>query len=422
MRPMIFNDGPALRAPHGELHIPAGFQPWRSPDGNDYLIPSNAMLRDQRVRFAGRRKTGDMLTFDTSASFTTDTKGNAVGRPFGQRYPTHDGKTVDSTGAFLVGELERLDMTLHAPLVAVTWPRDITLREDVSGADDVSSFTTSTFGSPGGLGTGQTATSGMSWIGKNTTTIPRVSVDIDKITQPLTPWGLELAYTIFELESAARVGRPIDQHKYDAIKLKHQMDIDQMVFYGDVSRAFYGLVNSNNRPGSDAVTAVTNVPNGASGFSQWTMKSPQEILVDFNTAIVTAWANSGYAVIPEDMLLPTSQYGYLSTQLISQAGSISILKYLIENNLLVEAGVGRLDIKPQKWCNGAGAGGTIGSLGTVDRMVTYTNDKERVRYPMTMLQQTPVQYDGLWHKRTSYCKLGVLEIVYPETVDYQDGI
>jgi hypothetical protein len=44
---------------------------------------------------------------------------------------TYDRMTIDSTGAFLVGELERLDQKLHEPLVAVTWGRDIDLREDV---------------------------------------------------------------------------------------------------------------------------------------------------------------------------------------------------------------------------------------------------------------------------------------------------
>ena len=404
-------DGPALSAPHGKLHVPKGFRPLRAADGMEYLIPARPM---------GRRRTGDMMTFDTA--HTVDAKGNDRGKAFGQRYTTHDGKTVDSSGAFLVGELERLDQTIHAPLVSISYMRDMPLREDVSVADEVSSFTVSTFGSPGGLGTGQTAVSGMSWIGKNSTTINRVSVDIGKVTQPLSPWGLELAYDIFELESAAKVGRPIDQQKYDAIKMKHQMDIDQMVYYGDVSRGFYGLVNSNNRTGPDAVTAVSNVPNGAGGTTQWTTKTPAEILADFNLALVTAWANSGYAVIPNEVLLPTSQFGFISTELVSIAGSISLLKYIRDNNLLTTAGVGPLDIFPSKWCNGAGQGGTIGSLGTVDRMITYDRDKERVRYPMTMLAQTPIQYDGLWHKRTSFCKLGVLEIVYPETIDYLDGL
>ena len=44
---------------------------------------------------------------------------------------TFDQATVDSSGAFLIGELERLDQTLNLPLVGYTWTRDIQLREDV---------------------------------------------------------------------------------------------------------------------------------------------------------------------------------------------------------------------------------------------------------------------------------------------------
>jgi len=402
----------ALAAPHGKLHVPPGFALHRNADGRDYLMPA---------RFVGRKKTGDMMTFD-NRQFTSDDKGNMRGKTFDQRYTTHDGKMVDSSGAFLVGELERMDYDLHAPLVQIGFPRDIKLRTDVSVADEVSSYTVSTFGSPGGLGTGQTTVGGISWVGKTSTAVPRTSVDIAKITQPLSPWAEELAYDIFELESAAKVGRPVDQQKYDALKLKHQMDIDQMVYYGDATRGFYGLVNSNNRPGQDQVTAIANAPNGALGSPAWANKTPAEILADFNLNLVTAWFNSGFAVIPSDVLLPTNQYGFISTELVSAAGTVSILKYIRDNNIMETAGVGSLRVDPTKWANGAGQGGTIGSLGTVDRMIVYTNEKDRVRYPMTILQQTPIQYDGLWHKRTSFCKLGVLEIVYPETISYLDGI
>ena len=33
---------------------------------------------------------------------------------------TYDRMTIDSTGAVLIGELERLDQTLHEPLVNIT--------------------------------------------------------------------------------------------------------------------------------------------------------------------------------------------------------------------------------------------------------------------------------------------------------------
>ena len=47
-------------------------------------------------------------------------------------FATYDQATVDSTGAFLVNELERLDPMMHEPLASVTWQRDIDLREDVT--------------------------------------------------------------------------------------------------------------------------------------------------------------------------------------------------------------------------------------------------------------------------------------------------
>ena len=42
---------------------------------------------------------------------------------------TYDQMTIDSTGAFLIGQLERLDQTLNEPLVEFTWSRDIDIRE-----------------------------------------------------------------------------------------------------------------------------------------------------------------------------------------------------------------------------------------------------------------------------------------------------
>src|SRR5436190_18865318 len=98
----------------------------------------------QPARALGRMRATDMLTYD-AAAFGHDGMGNQVGIKLGHAFQTHDGRTVDSTGAFLVGELERLDLTLHEPLASVTWARDIQLREDVTVADEISSFTVSTY-------------------------------------------------------------------------------------------------------------------------------------------------------------------------------------------------------------------------------------------------------------------------------------
>lgn len=364
--------------------------------------------------YAGRGRTRDQLmTFDRPLGW--DAKGNQLGIQLPRGCQTHDGKTVDSTGAFLVGELERMDMTLHEPLASVSWGRDIDLREDVTIADEVSSYTLSTYGSAGGLGTGNGIGQGKAWIGKNTDQVSGVGLDIAKLTNPLRLWGLELKYTIPELESAAKIGRPVDQQKYQGMQLKHQMDIDEQVYIGDTSLTDTGLVNNTQ-------VTPTNVVAGASGSTNWSTKSPDEILADVNTALTAVWQASAWAVLPSRILIPPAQFGYISTAKIGLAANTSILKYILENNLLATAQGAKLEINPLKWVIGAGAGGTIGTLGTVDRMVVYTKQKDRIRYPMTMLQRTPIQYDSLYHKTTYFCRLGRVELVYPETVGYFDGI
>jgi hypothetical protein len=315
---------------------------------------------------------------------------------------TFDQMTVDSTGAFLVGELERLDPTLHEPLATVTWGRDIDLREDVTLADELSSFTNSSFASPGGINP-----AGKAWISSDANAITGVALDIGKTANPLYLWGMELKYTLPELASAQKVGRPIDTQKYDGLRLKYQMDIDEQVYIGDTTYGKFGLFNST-------LVTTSNVAAGVGGVT-WALKTPDEILVDVNAILTAAWTASGYAVIPDQLRIPPVQFGMLVSRKVSDAGNISILEFL-RNNSLSNAANGRpLNIQPVKWLTGLGAAAT-------DRMVAYTRDRDRVRFPLVPLQRTPLENRSIYQITTYYGRLGVVEFVYPETVCYRDGI
>ena len=381
-------------------------------------------------RFSGgRRSFTDALTFDSQSYHSLDNRGNQRGLALEHRHTFADVKvrdsngnirvwkrgTYDSTGAFLVGELERLDQELNEPLVDIEYGRDVDLSQDVTIADEVSSFTNSTFASQGGLGTGNGIGSGKSWVGKNSNEVARSQLDISKTPHSLYLWAEEMSYTIPELESAAKLGRPIDQQKFEGLQLKHQMDIDEMVYIGDTGYGVGGLVNY---PG----VAYANLAAGASGFTTWANKSPDEILADFNTAITTTWQNSAWAVMPRRVGLPPFQFGLISTMKVSLAGSESVLDYVLKNNVTTKQQGAKLEIVPMKWLIGAGYGGTIGTPNTVDRMIVYTKDYKRLRYPMTLLARTPVEFRSLYHLTTYFCRLGVLEIPYPETVSYWDGL
>ena len=309
---------------------------------------------------------------------------------------TLDGKTIRDAGAFLVGELERLDPELHAPLVSVTWGRDIDLREDVTLGDEVSSFPNSSFAAAGGI-----YANGINWIGKDSNAIPGIAVKIDKTSKPLRLWGQEIGFTVQELAAAQRVGRPIDQQKFDGLKLKHQMDIDQVVYLGDAAVGATGLCNNPDiEPMSVAKT--------------WKTATAKEILADVNEVLEYAWAQSGYAVLPDRLLLPPTAMTVL-TQPMTEAGSKSVLQYVREQCLCNTVNGRLLEIAPVKHLVGAGAG-------KKNRMVAYTKNRQFVRYPLVPLQHTPVEYRGLYQITTYYAALGEMEFVYPETVAYADGV
>jgi hypothetical protein len=300
--------------------------------------------------------------------------------------------------------LERLDQTMHDPLVAVTWQRDIMLREDVTIADESSSFTNNSFATPGGINPG-----GKSWISSTTNGISGVAVDIGKTTSPLTLWGKEIKYSIPELESSQKLGRPIDASKYQALMLAHQMDTDEMVYIGDTNLGVTGLVNRTTVP------TIQNVPNGAGASPLWVNKTPDEMLDDVNSLLNAVWAASGWALMPSKLLLPPTKFSYLVSQKVSSAGNMSILQFLKENSLCNASNGTPLDIQPVKWLTGRGSAGA-------DRMTAYTNAKDRVRYPLVPLQRTPLEYRSIYHQTTYYGRLGVTEMVYPETIGYADGL
>lgn len=312
---------------------------------------------------------------------------------------TFDRAVIDGTGQFLVAQLERIDPTIHEPLVTYTWSRDVDLREDVSLADDTASYTVSSFAAPGGV-----VPNGINWIGNNSNAIAGPSVDLGRVAQPLSLWGMELSWTIRELERSLKLGTGIDQQKLNVLKLKHNMDCDQMVYVGDANIGATGLVNSQNKPGVSLLSA-------SAAFSTLTEKDQ---LSDLNRLISAVYEAAAYTGAPTCLRLPPAQFARMATtQLPTQPGTV--LRFLRENSLSTELNNVQIDIRPLKWLKGAGVGGT-------DRALVYTKSPDRVRFPMTQLDRTPLEYRSLWQMVTYYGLLGQLEIIYPETVGYMDGI
>lgn len=313
-------------------------------------------------------------------------------------------KTKDSALSYYVNQLDNLDKRLYEPLVSVSWGRDIKLRPGITMSNESTSFMRSSFAGAGTLAVG----GNMPWISTETTAIPGVSINGERIVLPLRLLAREITFTSVELDRSQLLGQPIDSQKTDAMNILYQMNTDQMCYIGATEVGATGLLNS-------PLVTVDNVANGISGSPLWVNKTADEILADVNTLLKASWSASAFAVCPGKLLLPPAQFSYLTSQKVSSAGNVSILKFLKENSISLEINGTALDIQPVKWLTGAG-------VDDVDRMVVYTNTEDRVRFPMVPIRRETAYYQGIRFFAPYLWAFGELEVVYPETIRYGDGI
>jgi hypothetical protein len=312
-------------------------------------------------------------------------------------------KTFDSTLSYYVNQLDNLDRKLYEPLYNVTWGRDINLRTGITMANESTSFIRTNIG---GIGT-QNA-QGKPWISPNTTTLPGVSIDGERIVLPLRLLGQEISYSSVELERSQLTGQSIDTQKFDAMNILYQMNTDEMVYVGDTGVGATGLVNSS-------LVTTGAVDNGTAGTPAWATKTPDEILKDVNDMISAAWLASGYSTCPDKVLLPPNQFAFIASQKISTAGNVSILQFLEDNSISLRVNGRKLEIQPVKWLAGRGASAS-------DRMVAYTNQEDKVRFPMVPVRRETPYYLGIKFNAPYIWAFGEVEFIYPETLIYRDGI
>lgn len=330
------------------------------------------------------------------------------GQVLGPKFTNDMSYAADAAGvgqgmAFLVGELEKRDPKLNEPLTSVTWMRDIVAKTGGGWVERTSNYFVD-YASTGGNEFGL--------IGGQTNNIPIMQANISKDNFRIFPWSNVLKVPYIDQQRLQGIGRSLDGILDDGIRLNYNKSLDLIVYNGITSENVYGLVNN------PTITAGT-VAVGASTNTTWATKTPDEILDDINTVLTTAWTNSQYDLsgMPNQILVPPQQYTYLATRKVSQAGNVSILTYLLENNIAKNQGVD-LVIVPSRWCVGAGTGGT-------DRMVAYVNDENRVNFdiPVPLMRSfTQPSAEQVAYLTPYLANIGQVKILYTQCFLYADGI
>lgn len=314
-----------------------------------------------------------------------------------------DSASIGNGMAYLNGELEKRDTKLNEPLSSVTFARDIPVKTGGGWVETTSNMFVD-YATTGGNGNGL--------IRGQSNNIPVIQANTSKDSFKVFPWSNVLKIPFIDQQKMQGIGRSLDSILDNGIRLNYNKSIDLIVYKGVEEEKVYGLVNDPN-------VLTTTVKAGASGKTTWKDKTPDEILNDVNTVITDAWTHSEYdnSGIPNHILISPQSYAYIVSQKVSEAGNISILKYLLENNIAKNQDVD-LAIEPSRWCVGAGTGGT-------DRMVAYVNDESKVfiDIPVPLMRaMTQPSVENIAYMTAYMANIGQVKFLYYQCVSYSDGI
>lgn len=319
--------------------------------------------------------------------------------------PTMDANGIQSGGAFLVSELEKRDPLIRKPLTSFTYPRDIVIQSGGGWVDFVSSMSVA-YGMTGGAGASP-VTAG------SANGIPIVQASVDKGIFKAHTFAAALRVMWQDMQRANYIGRSLDNLLQDGVRMAYDKHMDQNTYVGITEYATTGLVNN------PSATETTAAATGTGSGTQWSTKTPDQILNDVNNALLAVWAANGYdlSAIPNHILLPYEQYNYIMTTKVTELATETIMDYLMKNNVAAKNG-GSLFIGATAWCKGAGT-----SSG--DRMVVYVNHERFVKedelVPLARIMSQP-NVENVCYDTAYMANISEVQIFYPTSILYVDGI
>ena len=343
-----------------------------------------------------------MNRFQNMGTFDAGVIGGA--RPGGNAGAlTLDEAGIASGGAFLRSELEKRDPLIRKPLTSFTYPRDININTGGGWVEAISAQSVG-YGVTGGSGDGLVGSGGAN-------AIPVVSANVENGIYKAHVFQLALRVMFVDMQKANYIGRSLDNLLTDGVRMSYDKHMDRNVYLGLPA---YGTTGILNNPDAAETTVAS-----AGASTQWKDKTPDQILADVNAAIIANWAAAEYdeSAMPNHILLPYEQYTHIMTAKVTELATETILEFLLKNNAAAKNG-GSLYIGATRWCKGAGTGGT-------DRMAVYCNRERFLSVeelvPLNRVMSTPNAANACYD--TAYmANLSEVEVFYPQTIAYYDGI
>ena len=157
-------------------------------------------------------------------------------------------------------------------------------------------------------------------------------------------------------------------------------------------------------------TEVYAVPNGGTGSTLWTSKTPDEVVQDMHGMVFQVEQNSNEIEKCDTMILPLSRKGLVSSTRMGDGSNQTILTHFLETN----GSIKRVEFSQKLNANTAWTGA---------RAMAYKKDPEKLECLIAVaFEQLPPQYDGYEVLTHCQARVGGTICYFPKSVVYANNI
>lgn len=251
--------------------------------------------------------------------------------------------------------------------------------------------------------------------------LPQAAIYVKEFFHRFYRLGMSYEYTLDDLLAAqlsSQQGGPalnLDLEFAIACREGIEKALDQITGFGSAPASTLQMVGLGADVGMVGVLNNPNitqyvVANGASGSTQWSTKTPDEILADMYGIVASMIAGTYKAFQPTNMLLPVSQYETIAGMSMGDGRSDTVLSYFEKTSKHIK------EVDSWNYLAGSGAGST-------DQMLIYKKDKRFIRHMVSQeFTQMPPQFEQLAYTTLCTAKTAGMVIPYPLNVAAGAGI
>jgi hypothetical protein len=234
------------------------------------------------------------------------------------------------------------------------------------------------------------------------TELPLVNVHGKEFTGRVVSLGDAAKWSLQEIRAALALNKPLESWYAIAARDAILREENRIAFFGDAVHQLVGLLSDSNIP-------QAAVPVGGGGFTEWSTKTPAEILADMNL-IANQITEVTYQIeTPDAILLPVEQYNLIATTPAGNSTDTTILKYFLGNNPYIK------EVLPVNDLDEA--------VGGDDVIVAYKKDPMKLRLQIPLdIEQLPPQEVALATIVSYHSRFGGLTVLKPLSINIGTGI